>query len=58
MRFRILPVGNQPKGIEDKLRAKGLRIIRRAEVNEFRFGNAGTLQAREVAQIPLTLGRS
>ena len=35
----------------------GLRVIRRQERNEFRFGNPGTLVSEEVAQIPIWLGR-
>ena len=35
----------------------GLRVVRRKEENEFRFGNAGTLISTEIAQIPLWLGR-
>ena len=45
------------QGIEKRLNQKGLRVIRRHEKNEFRFGNAGTLISSEVAQIPLWLGR-
>ena len=44
------------RGVEKRLNQKGFRVIRRHEVNEFRFGNAGTLISEEVAQIPIWLG--
>ena len=46
------------RGMEAKLNSRGLRVRRRKEVNEFRFGNAGTLISSEVALIPVTIGRS
>ena len=44
------------RDLEDKLSDRGLRVVRRVEQNEFRFGNAGTLKSETVAQIPVTLG--
>ena len=45
-------------GMESKLRAKGFDVHRFGETNEFRFGNAGTLTSKEVARIPIRIGRS
>ena len=43
--------------LEGKLQSKGLRVVKRSEPNEFRFGNAGTLRSDTVAQIPVTFGK-
>ena len=34
----------------------GLRVVRRSEVNSFRFGNSGELTSTEVASIPVCIG--
>ena len=34
----------------------GLRVVRRSEVNSFRFGNSGESTSTEVASIPVCIG--
>jgi hypothetical protein len=44
------------RGLECILKSRGLKVLRHEEVNDFKFGNAGTLRSHEVAQIPISLG--
>jgi len=56
---RKTPVGEYTlHGLESEciLRSRGLKVLRHGEVNDFKFGNAGTLRSHEVAQIPISLG--
>ena len=44
------------RGMERIVQSRGYQVYRRAEVNQFRFGNAGELASHEVAVIPVFLG--
>ena len=42
--------------LEEVLRGKGKKVTRRKCMSSFKFGNAGELTSREVAQIPCSIG--